>query len=194
MVIRVAPPDPVDLLRRTGSLLEGDFLLSSGERSPFYFDSKLFTLDPEGYHSVGKYFFEKLRQSRARAVGGMAHGAIPIVAAVTGMSYGTEHPLPGFFVRQDAKSHGTEKLIEGNFPKDKSWPVAIIDDVVTSGGSILQAIDAVQAQGNPITDVMCILDRDEGGREALKKRGYDLQAMYIVVRDEKGDRKVVYNS
>ena len=194
MVTRLAPPDPIELLITTGSLMEGDFLLSSGERSSFYFDSKLLTLDPLGGPFVGEYFIDKLMDHPIKAVGGMAHGAIPIITAIVGLSIAHKKPLPGFYVRQDSKTHGTQKLIEGNFPDDKSAPVVIIDDVVTSGGSIIQAIEAVEARGNPIIKVMCILDRDEGGRQALQERGYELQAMYTVVRDERSQKpNVIFN-
>ena len=169
----------VELIKRMG-FLRGTFTLSSGKTSAYYFDSKPMTLDPEGSYEVGKYFFDKLSRSGAEFVGGMALGAIPIVEAVALISHFEARPLPGFFVRKEAKSHGTEKLIEGNFPDDRAAPVAILDDVVTGGGSILQAIEAVEENGNPIVSVMCILDRNEGGRELLKKRGYDLQAMYVV--------------
>ena len=171
----------VQLVHDTGAFIhDGSFKLSSGKPSTYYFDSKLLTMDPEGGYKVGKYFFGKLRDSDAEAVGGMALGAIPIVEAVTLISHMKERPFPGFFVRKEAKAHGTQNLIEGNFPADPNVPVAILDDVVTGGGSIMQAIEAVEAKGNPIVSVMCILDRDEGGREFLKKRGYDLQAMYVV--------------
>ena len=168
------------LVQDTGALLLGRYKLSSGDYSSYYFDSKPFTLNPEGAYVVGKYFVEKLSRSGAEVVGGMALGAIPIVGAVTLVSYLEGRPLPGFFVRKEAKAHGTEKLIEGNLLDDPTIPVAILDDVVTGGGSIMQAIEAVEAKGNPIVSVMCILDRDEGGRDLLRESGYDLQSMFIV--------------
>ena len=170
----------VGLIYDTGAFLCGSFTLSSGKLSPYYFDSKLLTLNPMGSYEVGEYFFDKLSRSNAEVVGGMALGAIPIVEAVTLVSYLKGQPYPGFFVRKEAKAHGTEKLIEGNFPADPDVPVAILDDVVTGGGSIMQAIEAVEEKGNPIVSVMCILDRNEGGRDLLAKKDYDLQAMYII--------------
>ena len=190
MVTKVKP-DP-ELPEQVGSLLYGNFELASGEYSSYYFDSKKLTLNPKGAYIVGKYFFEKLKNSDARAVGGMALAAIPIVTAVTLVSYLEEKPIPAFFVRPERKGHGTLKLIEGNLPIDKSYPVAIIDDVVTTGGSILKAINAVRKEGYIISDVMCILDRNEGGREALMHNlGYDLQAMYTAVEEEPGKVKVI---
>ena len=123
--------------------------------------------------------FEKLKASEAESVGGMALGAIPIVGAVTLISHLEDEPLPAFFVRKEAKSHGTEKRIEGNLPAPGT-PVAILDDVVTGGNSIMQAIQAAESNGNPIVAVMCILDRNEGGREYLKEEGHDLQAMFTI--------------
>ena len=193
MTIQEALADPVGLLEEVGALLYGNFTLSSGKSSSYYFDSKPLTLNPEGAHIVGTYIFDKLRQSDVRAVGGMALGAVPIVEAVTLISYINNHPLPGFFVRKNAKEHGTARIIEGNLPKDKSHPVAIIDDVVTGGKTILQAIEAVKAEGNPITEVMCILDRGEGGREVLKQRGYDLKAMFITVSKQEGEVEIRFN-
>ena len=168
------------LIEDTGAFLRGTFILSSGKTSSYYFDSKPFTMDPKGSHEVGKYFFQKLSYTPVEAVGGMALGAIPIVGSVAQVSHLEGQPLPAFFVRKEAKAHGTQNLIEGRFPSDPNTPVAILDDVVTGGGSILQAIDAVEEKGNPIVAVMCILDRNEGGRERLKERGYDLDAMFTI--------------
>jgi orotate phosphoribosyltransferase len=169
----------VDLIYDTGAFLRGSFTLSSGKPSSYYFDSKLLTLNPMGSYEVGRYLFEKLKASEAESVGGMALGAIPIVGAVTLISHLEDEPLPAFFVRKEAKSHGTEKRIEGNLPAPGT-PVAILDDVVTGGNSIMQAIQAAESNGNPIVAVMCILDRNEGGREYLKEEGHELQAMFTI--------------
>lgn len=170
----------VHLLEEKGALLRGSFTLSSGDVSTYYFDSKRLTLDPEGGFEVAKYFLEKIKETDAKVVGGMAEGAIPIVGLITIQSYFDEYPLPAFFVRKEPKTHGTMKQIEGNLPTDTDTPVAILDDVVTGGKSIMQAIELVEAEDIPIVSVMCILDRDEGGRELLRKKGYELQAMFTV--------------
>lgn len=176
-----------DLVRTTGAFLQGDFTLSSGHSSSYYFDSKLLTLDPAGSQAVGECFFEILKDTLAESVGGMAHGAIPIVSAVTYSSELQGKPLPGFYVRSEPKPHGTQNLIEGRFPEDPNAPVAIIDDVVTGGDSILKAIRAVEERGNPIVKVMCILDRDEGGREKIRDNGYELESIFIIQRDSDGN-------
>ena len=191
MVVQV---DLDSLLKRVGALLEdGPYVLGSGRVSPYYFDSKELTLDPDGQFVVANYFLEKLKLSTAQAVGGMADSAIPIVSAIVAESRIQGHPLPGFFVRKEAKAHGTEKLIEGKVPLDRSCPVAIIDDVVTGGRSILKAIDAIEDLGNPISDVMCILDRREGGGDELKARGYDLRSMFTVELTAKGVVELEFN-
>lgn len=175
----------VNLLQESGSLLYGNFTLASGKTSPYYFDSKLLTLDPEGAKVVGEYFFNKLADTGVAAVGGMALGAIPIVNAVALISHLRGHNLPGFYVRKEPKTHGTQNLIEGKFPNDDpNAPVAILDDVVTGGGSIMQAIKAVEECRNPIREVMCILDRNEGGRDMLLEHGYELKSMFSVQGDE----------
>lgn len=178
----------VKMLSDTGSLLYGDYILASGKSSPYYFDSKLLTLDPEGAKVVGEYFFNKIADTGVAAVGGMALGAIPIVNAVALISHLKGHNLPGFYVRKEPKAHGTQNLIEGKFPKAPNAPVAILDDVVTGGGSILQAIKAVEDCRNPITEVMCILDRSEGGKDMLLEHGYELKSMFSVE-----GRKIKFN-
>ena len=176
-----------DLIHTTGAFLQGEFTLSSGRSSNYYFDSKLLTLDPAGIQVVGECLFDILKDTSAEAVGGMAHGAIPIVSAVTYSSELLGKPLPGFYVRSEPKPHGTQNLIEGRFPEDSNIPVAIIDDVVTGGDSILKAIRAVEERGNPIVKVMCILDRDEGGREKIRDNGYELDSIFIIQRDSDGN-------
>ena len=135
-----------------------------------------------------------------RAIGGPATGAIPLVSSVaissaaicmgseeeTGIDYRLALPLSGFYVRQAPKAHGASagEFIEGDFPDDPNAPVAIVDDVVTTGGSILRALDAAEARGNPIAAVMCLLDRGEGGKEALRERGYELVSLMSIDEEE----------
>lgn len=187
-LVRGGLEDLRNLIYETGAFLpSGEFTLASGSKSDFYFDSKLLTLHPEGSRVVGECFLDMLGDTDIEAVGGMAHGAIPIISAITFASELQGKPLPGFYVRAERKGHGTGKLVEGRFPQDnQSIPVAIIDDVVTGGDSILQAINAVEEYGNPITKVMCILDRNQGGREKIKAGGYTLISMFTIERDSQG--------
>ena len=182
-----------DVIYETDAFLSGHFTLASGLTSDYYFDSKLLTLDPKGSQLVGECFLDMLDGANVEAVGGMAHGAIPIISAITFASGLRGEPLPGFYVRAERKGHGTAKLIEGRFPKNGNVPVAIIDDVVTGGDSILQAINAVEESGNPITKVMCILDRNQGGKEKISRKGYTLTSMFTIERDSQGEAYIKKN-
>ena len=175
-----------DLIYKTDAFLSGHFTLASGLTSDYYFDSKLLTLYPKGAQLVGECFLDMLEGANVEAVGGMAHGAIPIISAITFASELRGKPLPGFYVRAERKGHGTAKLVEGRFPKNGDAPVAIIDDVVTGGDSILQAIHAVEESGNPISKVMCILDRNQGGRDKIGREGYALNSMFTIERNSQG--------
>ena len=164
----------LNILTDSCALMYGEFTLASGKSSHYYFDSKLLTLDHSAAPLIGDYFARKLSPD-VQAIGGMALGAIPLVSILTLTAH-----KPGFYVRKEPKTHGTKNLIEGNFPDNPNAPIAIVDDVVTGGGSILQAINAVKQYPNPIIEVMCILDRNEGGRELLKSHGYELKSMFAV--------------
>lgn len=155
-----------DLLKER-SLKFGEFVLASGRRSSFYFDSKLTTLDPEGAYLTARCVLDLLRRNevRVRALGGLTLGADPIVCAVTAVSHLEGMPLSGFLVRKEAKGHGTTREIEGAPPP--GTPVLIVDDVVTTAGSTLKAIGAAERAGLEVAAVTCLVDREEGGAEAL---------------------------
>ena len=128
----------------TGALQKDqEFTLSSGKKSRYYFDGKLLTLDPEAIDAIGKLMFKLIEVSNVKSVGGLTMGADPIVASIVGESYVSGKQLPGFIVREKTKTHGTMKYIEGHLPVDGDKTVAIVDDVITLGGSINKAIDAV---------------------------------------------------
>jgi len=128
------------------SILRGKFTLASGKESDYYIDARLTTLDPEGVSLVADIFLEEIRRDPlVRTVGGPTMGADPIVGALLGASHRASYPLRGFLVRKQEKDHGTGKLIEGNLgPGDNT---AVVEDVVTSGGSVITAIDAVKSAG-----------------------------------------------
>ena len=157
------------------SVRYGDFTLSSGLKSPYYFDGRLTTLWPEGTYLVGKKVFELLRDDGIQAVGGPTIGADPIVAAVALVSHLEGHPIPAFIVRKEAKGHGTKRQIEGHLPAGSR--VAIVDDVITTGGSIFRAIEAVEAEGCHVGKVVVLLDRNQGGAEELRRRGYHFASL-----------------
>ncbi|MEG2173373.1 MAG: orotate phosphoribosyltransferase [Desulfovibrionaceae bacterium] len=164
------------------SYREGDFTLASGRKSEYYFDCRVTALHPEGSWLIGTLFNQLLLPLQERegikGVGGMTLGADPLVSSTTVISHQNKRPLAGLLVRKEAKGHGTGQFVEGlaNFqPGDK---VAMLEDVVTTGGSLLKACKRVQDAGLTIVAVCTILDREEGGRELLKQEGFDLLALY----------------
>jgi orotate phosphoribosyltransferase len=145
----------------------GDFTLASGKKSTFYFDSKRTTLLSDGAWLTAREILRLIREKgiRADAIGGLTLGADPIVCPVAALSH-TEGPkLRAFIVRKEAKEHGTGRRIEGNLPKGSR--VIIVDDVVTTAGSTIKAIEAAEADGHTVAAVICLVDREEGGAAKL---------------------------
>ncbi len=158
----------------------GDFTLVSGRKAKYYLDGKQVTLDGEGARLVGEGILELLGDSLPDAVGGMSIGADPITAAVVTMSAVQGKPLRGFMVRKESKGHGTNQYIEG--PVQPGEKVVIVEDVVTTGGSSLLAIERVEEFGLKVAGVIAIIDRMEGGAEAFAQRGYRLDSL-LTIRD-----------
>jgi orotate phosphoribosyltransferase len=145
--------------------------LASGRVSNFYLDCRLALMDPKALPMIAELVLEKIRNlsSRPAALGGAIVGAVPITAAVIQLnSIRKGIPISGFMVRKEVKEHGLQKLIENPPPAGSS--VAIVEDVVTTGGSTIRAIDAAEAAGLKITAVIPVVDRDEGGDAAIRKR------------------------
>jgi orotate phosphoribosyltransferase len=155
-----------DLLKKH-SLMFGDFTLASGRKSRYYFDSKKTTLLPEGAYLAAREVLRTLRDNgvHADAIGGLTLGADPIVCPVAALSFVEGPPMRAFIVRKEAKDHGTGRRIEGDVPAGSK--VVIVDDVVTTAGSTLKAIDAAREAGLTVVAVVCIVDREEGGTEKL---------------------------
>jgi orotate phosphoribosyltransferase len=171
----------VALLRRD-ALRTGTFTLASGRTSHYYVDGRKVTLSANGAALVGAGVLEQLRsRPEIVAVGGLTMGADPIVGAVLALApaAGLGH-LRGFLVRKGAKEHGTGKLVEG--PLDPGDTVAIVDDVATTGGSSLQAVQAVEAIGCKVAIVIVVLDRLEGAAEAFAARGLPFHPL-LTIRD-----------
>lgn len=174
----------LDKKRRLAALLldksyrEGDFLLASGRRSDYYFDCRVTALSAEGSWLIGSLFNDLLAELAITGVGGMTLGADPLVSATTVISWQRGRPLQGLLVRKEAKGHGTGQYLEGlgNFRPGDS--VAVLEDVVTTGGSLLKACGRIRDCGLAIAAVCAILDREEGGREILAGAGYSLRALY----------------
>ena len=165
----------LELSERLGALRFGEFKLSSGETSNYYFDGRLVTLDPEGAYLVARAFLPLIHESKAEAVAGPALAAVPIVSSIALMSYTDGHPINGLIVRQDAKGHGTKRTIEGSVRTGAR--VVVVDDTCSTGGSLIHAIDSMEAAGCEVVRVICILDRRLGGSDAIKQRGYDVVAL-----------------
>jgi orotate phosphoribosyltransferase len=162
-----------DLLEaiKTKAVVHGERTLASGKKSDYYIDGKQVTLDPQGLLIVGKAILSMLQGTKADAIGGPTLGADPIAAAVSLLSSQTGHPLKAFIVRKEAKKHGMQKMIEGPalVAGDR---VVMVEDVITTGGSVLNAIKEVEALGCLIIKVICLVDRDEGGAELLGPYNY----------------------
>ena len=183
---------PVRLLEESGALLFGEFTLSSGKKSDYYFDSKKLTLEPAGARFVARQLVDRLDAENIRYVGGVAYGAIPIVSHIvmlTGLR--EDKPIRAFYHRKDSKEHGTGAAAEGQFPP-QGEPVAIVEDVVTTGGSLLQSIRHAEGSGYNVTHAMTLIDRDEGGREAIEAAGYKFWSLFRVELTE-GKPRFIYN-
>ena len=167
-----------EIAHEVGAFLTGEFTLTSGKKSNYYIDGKRITLSPEGAYLVGKAIFDELVGSGVEAVGGVATGAYPMVTAVAVISHREGKPVPIFIVREVVKEHGTMRRIEGHLKEGTK--VAILEDVLTTGGSVVKAIEAVEAMGCQVIRVIALVDRDEGGSEGLKKAGYNFTALLRV--------------
>lgn len=153
------------------SVKRGEFTLASGRPSSLYIDARLTTMSPEGLRLVGSLGLAALRDAGwdVQSIGGLTLGADPIAYAIAYASASTAAPLRAFTVRKEAKDHGTARRIEGPFQEGDR--VAVVEDVITTGGSALKAIEAVTEAGGVIAGVLAVVDREEGGREALESRG-----------------------
>jgi orotate phosphoribosyltransferase len=159
------------------SAKRGQFTLASGKQSTFYIDARLTTMSPEGLSLIGPFALSVLGESdwRIDAVGGLTLGADPISYAISYASAQSGHPLRAFTVRKETKTHGTGRLLEGPFRQGDR--VAVIEDVITTGGSALRAIDAVQAADGIVAGVLALVDREEGGRQAIERTGVPVVAL-----------------
>ena len=165
-----------DLLA-TRSARRGDFVLASGKRSTLYIDARLTTMSPEGLSLIGPLALDRLRATpwNVQSVGGLTLGADPIAYAISYASAHTTAPVRAFTVRKEAKAHGTARLIEGPFREGDR--VAVIEDVITTGGSALRAVEAIRHGGGIVSGVLALVDREEGGRQALESAGLEVLAL-----------------
>lgn len=162
------------------SYRQGTFTLTSGKTSDFYVDGKQTTLDAEGGYLCGRLLYALIQQhpQPITGVGGMTLGADPLVTAVSLVSYLERSPIPAFIVRKEAKGHGTGNYIEGKSNLQPGGLVALVEDVVTTGGTLLKVIERVENEGFKVGLVATIVDRQEGGAEILAAQGYPLKAVF----------------
>ena len=172
----------------------GDFTLASGRKAKFYYNGKRITLRPSGAKRIGEALIDLVLASGAEAVGGPALGAVPIACAVGAASLERGRDLPVYVVRMEQKQHGARDLIAEPYADDgddllkPGRRVAIVEDTITTGGSIKQAISAVEALGCAVTLVAVLVERHEGGGDALRAEGYDLVSLFRA--DEEGQLSV----
>lgn len=150
------------------SARRGSFTLASGRQSSVYIDARLTTMSPDGLATIGPLALQQLAEAGLApdAVGGLTLGADPVSYAIAYASALAGAPIRAFTVRKEAKAHGTGRLIEGPFRSGDR--VVVVEDVITTGGSALRAIDAVRQAGATVIGVLSVVDREEGGREAIR--------------------------
>ena len=170
----------LDLIRRR-SLRQGQvFRFVSGRTSTTYFNLKPTMLDPEGARLIGAAVAEKAAELSVNYVGGLEMGAVPIVSAAAAMSAVAGRQVGAFFVRKQAKEHGTQSLIEGLADGESlaGRKVLVVEDVTTTGGSALKAVATIRAAGGEVRHILTIVDREEGAAEAFAAEGLDLCALF----------------
>ena len=164
------------------SIKTGHFILASGKESDLYCDCRITALDARGANLIGEVGWQMVQEEilpkfpEACSIGGMTMGADPISLAIGMYSASAEKPLCVFTVRKEAKDHGRGKRIEGNFAAGQQ--VIVVDDVITTGGSTLEAIEAIEAEGGKVVAALVLVDRQEGGREAIESRGIPVFPMF----------------
>src|SRR5262245_1535202 len=163
-------------LCRSRALQFGDFTLASGKKSTYYVNSKKVLFHAEAISLLGDLLYEATRDLDFQAIGGLEVGAIPMAAAALTAFHRHSRSLEGFFVRKEAKAHGSKDRVEGQV--NAGDKVVVIDDVLTTGGSVVQAIEAVEALGAKVLRVVCICDRLQGAKEALSK--YDFRPIFTI--------------
>jgi len=173
-----AAKDRLRQLVNEKAVLRGDFVLASGAHSNYYIDVKFISLTSEGLAYFARVLLDRIKNLNADLIGGMTLGADPIIGAVTAFSHIMDRPIDGIIVRKEAKDHGRGKQIEG--PMREGAKVIIVEDVVTTGGSSIKAINAVEKAGGTVIKVITLVDRLAGGRENFESRGYDFDPIFTI--------------
>ncbi len=167
-----------EIIKDKSLKLDREYVLSSGEKSAYYFDMKPTTMDPEAINLLCPMLYDLVSEIPAVYVGGLAAGAIPMVTGIV-LHSANRSPIPGFYVRAEIKNHGTQKLIEGLLDSDAD--VVIFDDVTTSGGSAMKAVEAVRARGCRVRKVVTIVDRLEGATDRFRREGLEFVSLFTTV-------------
>ena len=175
----VAKSRLVDIVKARSFSSGGETRLVSGRSTSFYFNMKPSMLHPESAHLIAALMLEALEGSDVDFIGGLEMGAVPLATAVCVLSHAKGRPLGAFFVRKQAKEHGARKLVEGLAPGEtlQGKRVAILEDVTTTGGSSMKAIEAVRAEGAIVACVITVVDRLEGAAETFRAAGVPFQAL-----------------
>jgi len=158
------------------ALTRGPIKLASGKVSDFYLDMKMIELSPVGSRLIGEVMYDMIRDLDIDAIGGLAVGAVPMVTSIVECCYRNQREIEGFFVRDEAKSHGTMKVIEGRLPENAR--VVVVDDVITTGASTEKAVNAVRKAGAEVVAIRAIVDRGAGGRERFASLTSDYRAVF----------------
>ncbi|MGK7919726.1 MAG: orotate phosphoribosyltransferase [Trichodesmium sp.] len=157
---------------------EGDFVLSSGQRSSYYINGKYVTLHPQGGLIIGRLILSMLPED-TQGVGGLTLGADPIVTAVSVVSAYENRPIPALIIRKQAKGHGTMSYIEGPI-LDTNAKVVVLEDVVTTGGSAMIAVNRLREAGYQVNHIISLVDREQGGRELYQKEGINFESIFTI--------------
>lgn len=159
----------------------GEFTLTSGEKSSYYFDGRKLTLDPEANHLISEIFLSIVIASGSKFIGGPTMGADPIVGSLVGLSFKNRTPVSGLIIRKETKLHGKQNLIEGIPRAGES--VVIVDDTCSTGGSLIHSISVVEEFGCSVNMVLCVLDRNMGGSDKIRASGYKFLSLFSTNHD-----------
>jgi orotate phosphoribosyltransferase len=164
----------------TRSFGRGEITLASGRKSDFYFNLKPTMLDPEGAALLAELSFDALKDDSVDYIGGLEMGAVPIAGAIAQLSWLKGHPIAAFFVRKKPKEHGARLAVEGLAKGEtlKGKRIVIVEDVTTTGGSAIKAVEAVKDAGGEVVMVFTMVDRDEGAAETFKDAGVAFRSLY----------------
>ena len=178
----MTPTEQLERLLLQRSVQRGEFTLSSGLKSSFYLDCRPSTMSAEGLALIGALGLDAIRKAgwEVEAVGGMTMGADPVAYAIAAASWGAPPALDAFSVRKEAKGHGMKRRVEGNFRSGAR--VAVVEDVITTGNSTLEAISAIDEAGGKVGGVLVVVDREQGGRQKLEAVGIEVVSLTTTSR------------